>query len=373
MKKLTVEKLSTPERMLLALLRAALSCVEAEVDVFRDVTDADWKQCYRLAMQQGVKALAWDGVATLPAGLRPFYELYVTWAMAVDNYEQRYAHYCRTVHRLSALYATHGIRTVQLKGVGLSALYPVPAHREGGDIDIYTSSANPSELTDIEANRLADELIRQQGIGVKAHSYKHSNFTYQGIPVENHHCFVNVRHYAVAAQIEPLLQEVLCPQPVDLLGGECRIFTPSEAFNTLFLSYHAAQHYGSGFSLHHLCDWAVLVRRHGMHLPDAVTDPFFREFVAALTQLCNRFLGTEVAVSGGGVLADEMLHELLRPPFPHKAKVDADSKWGILWYKIRRFWHTSMLLHRIHRANPWRRFWRSLVYHLRKPYKIFGR
>ena len=91
-------------------------------------------------------------------------------------------------------YATHGIRTVQLKGVGLSALYPVPSHREGGDLDIYTFSADASKLTDGQANALADELMRRQGIDVKMRSYKHSNFRYRDVPVESHKCFLNVQH-----------------------------------------------------------------------------------------------------------------------------------------------------------------------------------
>lgn len=113
-----------------------------------------------------MKALAWDGVVTLPAQLQPYEDLRLTWLVAVDNYEQKYARYCRTVDELSQFYATRSIRTVQLKGVGLSACYPVPSHREGGDLDIYTLSADVSVLSDTDANRLADELMRQSGIEV---------------------------------------------------------------------------------------------------------------------------------------------------------------------------------------------------------------
>ena len=51
--------------MLFALLRASLHEREPEQSFFRDVSGEDWKQCYRVAAQQGVMALAWDGVLCL--------------------------------------------------------------------------------------------------------------------------------------------------------------------------------------------------------------------------------------------------------------------------------------------------------------------
>ena len=41
--------LNTSERMLFALLRASLHQKEAELAFFQQVSEEDWKQCYRLA------------------------------------------------------------------------------------------------------------------------------------------------------------------------------------------------------------------------------------------------------------------------------------------------------------------------------------
>ena len=74
--------------------------------------------------------------------------------------------------------------SVQLKGVGFANNYPIPSHREGGDIDIFTYSADSSGLSDREANSLADKLMRGRGIEVDfSHSQKHSMFYYKGIPI----------------------------------------------------------------------------------------------------------------------------------------------------------------------------------------------
>ena len=31
---------------------------------------------------------------------------------------------------------------------------------------------------------------------------------------------------------------------------------------------HLAQHYARGLALHHLCDWACLLNRYGLHIPE---------------------------------------------------------------------------------------------------------
>ena len=226
-------------------------------------------------------------------------------------------------------------------------------------------------MTDAEANRLADELMMQQGVEVEMHSYKHSNFYYKGIPIENHKFFLNVEHYPVAAQVNELLKQCLQPQATKLLEGECNILTPSSAFNTLFLAFHASQHYGSGMALHHLCDWAMLVKRYGLQLPQELTDKHFLGAIAAFTQLCNRYLGTEVEVTGGKELADEILEEILHSRFPHKEGVPVKGKWNIFIYKTRRFLYMSKVSNRILYLPLWKRIWKSVVAHVCHPETIF--
>ena len=148
------------ELLLFALLRSSLHEQEVEQVFFDQATDEDWKQCHQIAAAQGVMALSWDGVLRLPKELQPPLALKLTWAMAVERYEAKYLRYCKTVDELSAFYASHGITTVQLKGVGFSTYYPVPAHREGGDIDVYTYSADKNKMSDAEANALADKLMQ---------------------------------------------------------------------------------------------------------------------------------------------------------------------------------------------------------------------
>lgn len=364
--------LHTTEKMLLALLRMALHQRVESADIpWERLSDAAWTQCYRLAARQGVMALAWDGIQQLPGECPLPRALKLTWAMAVEQYEETYKHYCRTAAELSAFYARHQIAMVQLKGVGLSAQYPTPAHREGGDIDIYTWSANPQALSDEEANRLADELMKRQGVEVDTeHSKKHSNFYYKGVPIENHKTFLNVTMYRVATPMNDLLHQLLKPEETSLCNGEFVVNTPGAAFNALFLSFHAAQHYGNGIRLHHLVDWACLLMRHGWCLPAGVTDERLLRFIHALTALSNQLLGTDIQVEADEQMTKELAAQMLHPRYDRNVPIQGKAR--ILWHKTGRFFHEHRLLGTVFEdASIGRAIVDSVKYHIEKPETIF--
>lgn len=369
------------DQRLFALLRAALHDTQTDVTLFRSLTDTDWKSLYQQAARQGVMALAWDGLVLLPADSQPPRGLKLMWGLEVQRYEERYARYVRTLAKLSAFYAEHGIATVQLKGVGYSACYPLPAHREGGDIDIFTFSADPAKLTDAEANALADELMVQQGIAVDTRtSKKHSHFDYEGISIENHKMFLNGERYALARRLDPVLRRELRPQSTLLSCGPSApderytVLTPSYAFNAIFIAFHAAQHYGTGLALHHLFDWACLLRRQPLQLPEeALAEPAFMQAIGAFNHLCATWLdidaprATDPAVLR---LSEEMLQEMLHPAFSRT--VPTRNRVGIIWYKLRRFINGTHQADKLLGMTPWQRFRYSVVAHIRRPDTIFG-
>ena len=100
-------------------------------------------------------------------------------------------------------------------------------------------------------------------------------------------------------------------------------------------------------------------------------DKHFLNAIAAFTQLCNRYLGTEVEVKGGDELADEILEEILHPRFPHKEGVPVKGKWNIFIYKTKRFLYMSKVSNRILYLPLWKRIWKSVVAHVCHPETIF--
>ena len=362
-------QLAKHERMLLALLRAALAQKPAEVAVFSDCSLEQWAACYKLAVAQGVMAIAWDGATTLPSEMRPPKAIRLKWMVAVDDYEKRYRYYCKTIQTLSAFYTAHGITTMQMKGVGFSSYYPVPSHREGGDIDIYTFSADQSVMSDKEANSLADQLMEQQNIKVDFEHAKHSVFYYHNVPIENHKSFLDIEELKIAVPVEAELKKVMSPKDIALLDGECTIKIPSSAFNTLFISFHAMQHYGTGMTLHHLCDWACLLNRQGLQVPQSITNPYYLSMISTLTAFTNKYLGTDVQTDSTDEAVDRMMYEILHSPYLEVPVTR--NLFTIFCHKAYRFMHLAKLRKEIMGEVVWRTVWSSILLHLRKPEIFF--
>ena len=405
------------------------------------LTAKEWEQCYRMACKQGVMAIAWDGVMKLPKELQPPVGIKIQWAMAVEKYEMQYLRYCRTIESLSQFYKENGIATVQLKGVGLSTYYPQPKHREGGDIDIYTfaldslcgQSKGVGEVggkvgkgakteADVRANTLADELMGRQGVEVELHSYKHSNFFYKSVPIENHKCFLNVKHYKYGAEVNGILEEFLAPEQVKLpLSGDAgcaptdgvnqaeertQILIPSLTFNAVFVPFHAFQHYGIGISLHHLCDWAMILAKGGLDVwPQNIRDQRFMTAIAAFTILSDELLGTRsrlwqefssnkkqenselkgVGRKSAGVkiiesvvdrkkaqeLANKMFQEIMYPPYQVK-EIPVKGKLQVVSYKTKRMVHRNTLQKDVFETSLAKNVWESIIAHIKAPHTIFS-
>ncbi len=364
-------KLRKHEEILFALLRHAISGVELPEETFSGCSGKDWELCFSLASEQGVMAIAWDAVNALPKELQPGKPLRIRWGLAVENYSETYSRYCRTISELSDFYAENGIRTVQLKGVGLSTYYPVPERRQGGDIDIYTYSSDRTVMTDAQANALADRLMEDRGIEVDMHSYKHSNFFFKGVPIENHKFFTNVEHYHAAAEANAILLERFNPCRATL-DGKYEILIPSPEFNSIFIVMHALQHFTTGLALHHLCDWACVLKKTGQELPLRIGDKRFTKAVRAMTQMCREYLGSDVPKEEGFEEVEELIMgEILNPRFrsgeiPH-------NPFGIIWYKTRRFVYSSRIKARIWETSFVKSVWKSVVAHLKDPATILAR
>lgn len=363
-------QLTHAESMLLELLRTSVSRKPIHTFLFENADESDWLNCYELAKKQGVLALAWGGLLTLPKELLPPKKVKLPWALYVEKYEKKYAYYVHTLAELREFYAQHGIALVLLKGVGLSAYYSVPEHREGGDLDIYTYSMDCSVMSDEEANALADHLMVEQGIEVDLSTPKHSEFCYKGVPIENHKCFLNEYIDPYTKVLDGHLKEVCQPREVYLLGDESvAVPIPSPEFNTLFVAYHAMQHWSRGLCLHHLCDWACLVNKYGLNIPKYVKEKFFIDDLKAFTAFANCYLGSDIDVYCPEKVFEILLREVFRYPFEEDFK--HMSKLGILWFKARRFCHRYKVRRRVVNESLWRIVCESIVNHFRKPEQFF--
>lgn len=297
--------------LLLTLVRMGLAGTDT-ADGIRlpdRLTPAVWAEAYRMAAEQGVLAIAWDGVqrlgadhSTLPRRLR------LQWALNTERIECRYRRQKAVAAELAERFREEGLRTVVLKGLAVSACYWRPEHRPAGDFDCYLMGRSDE----------GDRIARKAGAEVRCDFYKHSLIIYKGLTIENHRYCTAIRGSRRAKKFERELQRVLAE------GGTTRIDdTPLEAppdlFQALFLTHHALGHFLSeGIALRHLCDWAVLLRT----CADRIDWPHFAElgrrygllpFADAMTRLAVRQLGVPMpayAVASRPEAEERLLHDL---------------------------------------------------------------
>lgn len=174
-----------------------------------------------------------------------------------------------------------------MKG-GLAEDYPIPAHRESGDLDIWLFGQYA------EGNR----LMTQQNIRVDLHSPKHACFFFGGVPVENHRTFLNVTQYQIDRNLEKVLHRSLAEGRCSSLSlpEEASVLLPPPLFSAVFLARHLCVHFVSGIVLRHLCDWARFLSVHRGEFDTEEWTAAFREVgllpvVQAFTRLAVEYLG----------------------------------------------------------------------------------
>lgn len=225
----------------------------------------DWQKVVDLAFDQGVAAIAVDG-------LQKFYEanpgleleidseelegLKFEWFGEVMQAEIDYSDHCKKVNVICQTYADNGYKPILLKGIGLSLDYPIPAHRLCGDLDIFLA----------EGKSLEGDLMIKEKLGLEVTKSKigrHSHWAYKGLSVENHYVLSN--SYSGGEKAKRLEQELqtLISSGLYKSYEKCPFYLPSADFNAVFLLWHLGSHLCyEGINLKQLCDLLMFLRRH---------------------------------------------------------------------------------------------------------------
>ena len=132
--------MTTTSDILLSLTRAALWDKVPQLDTA--LTASTWKDIYFQAIKQAVQGIVHDAICRLPEALLPPDEVLLPWQEEVRLIEAtRQQQLMALAWVTSCMEAESSLRPVILKGLPLADLYPTPAHRVSGDIDVFYGSA----------------------------------------------------------------------------------------------------------------------------------------------------------------------------------------------------------------------------------------
>ncbi len=296
---------TTRDRLLFAALKAALFEEACNQEPFDVITNEEWTQLFELSSKQGVLALTWDGVQRLitagviPATSTPDRTLKLRWALNVEQVTKRYNRQKKLAQELADTFYQNGLSLHVLKGFAISDYYPIPEHRECGDLDCFLSANGSVEIPDSPyetGNIIAERL----GAKVEREYYKHSHIYFKGYMVENHQYCTAIRGRKERKEFEKHLQHLLATEKGRKLNDSLLI-QPSSQFNALFLTAHSFGHFLSeGIKMRHLLDWGLLLKSEQNNIDwnsfYAWCDRMhYTQFADALTAICVKYLGINIS------------------------------------------------------------------------------
>lgn len=283
------------QHVLLDLLKVSLWKAFPKID-YTSLSDEEWLEVYRLAGKQGVRSLTFGGVACLPESMQPDEKLSLAWVVNTALTKEKHWRNLKTTMLLNDLCKAEGIELLLLKGCALAHCYPIPEYREYGDIDIYLFGKHSQ----------GDAFLSKHGIPVKEVE-KHTVFSFQGIPVENHKIFIDQikgtdifckKRKKAFEYMEKVLHEVLNEESECYLDPYNIRISPA-TFNFLFMVMHTGTHLGKELVVRHVCDWACfLAANKGNYnetrVEQALDRMNFKQLCLIMTDVAIRYIGMPV-------------------------------------------------------------------------------
>lgn len=242
--------LEKAHNILLVLLRAGLWERKVEDLSMFPLTDREWEDVFRLAVNQTVTGIVFEGLQQLPAACLPSEVLLARWVVRVDCIERQNCRMNQVLKEMNDLFNRNGIRGVLQKGQGVAAFYEQPLLRECGDIDFYFHTR--------EEVKSAVQLMKRCGCLLQRSPDNSYSFTYKKVPVEFHSELLDLFNPFRKAYRASLIRKYGFQRLT--LGGDSDGFSvpvPAPELNLLLLGAHMFKHLsGYGLGLRQFCDMA---------------------------------------------------------------------------------------------------------------------
>lgn len=244
----------TNEDVLCSLIRTSFGSDET-VSILDDV---DWKSVVDLSMEQGVSAIACNGLhrlyetnpkMTLSIDLPENKDVKFEWfsnTMRVEKYNQLVS---SQAVKLTKMFAKNGFRSCVLKGQGLGLLYPDPLLRQSGDIDIWVEGGREKVLAFLRKHWKVSHIVNH-----------HAEVKFF------HETSVEV-HYMPAWVYNPVndvkLQKYFAHEADAQFSNmtEAGFAMPTIGFNLVFVAIHIYKHfYQEGILLKQIVDYYYVLK-----------------------------------------------------------------------------------------------------------------
>lgn len=318
--------------------------------------NVNWKEVFVLAQEQGVNAIALDGLEVImqknPEAMQTA-EAKQVLLESIGNLQMTEFYNLNQLSallKLSDILAKKDIPFMIMKGFACAKNYPNPKHRPCGDIDIYTG----------ELFEKSNNALREAGIEVEPDYYRHTASYINGVMIENHRVLCDLRGpQKQTKEFEKWLEKeakesVLSGKPAvvleqSVLGGTF----PNANFNALFLPWHVSAHFVfERVTIRHLLDWALFLIQDGKEIDVEMFleakkrfDYGFSKLADVITNLALRYLKMPVADTPIKIIHDavnfddRLADKVLDYMFVGQPRERDENIWKFRINNVKRVWN----------------------------------
>ena len=217
-------------------------------------TPQQWQELFEMAKKQTLTGIAFAGVERLPADQRPPKEIILQWYTLCESIKKKNAELDRKCAMVSQKFKSEGFDNCILKGQGIAQLYPNPALRTPGDIDIWLGGGE----------RKAIEYVRKH-IPDSHPTYHHIDFPIApGLDIEVHYrpswLYSPITNKKIQRFFASMAHTQFCN---NIDAADCSFPAPTAAFNRIYILLHIYRHlFQEGIGLRQLLDY-YFVLEHG--------------------------------------------------------------------------------------------------------------
>ena len=340
--------------VLLKLVRMAMGW---ETD-FSLPEDVDWKGVLSIAQEQGVNAIAVDGLEVYmnnqpqdspSKSSAAFKQILLEAIGGLQMVEYNYMNHVAALTELSEILNNKGIPFMIMKGFACGQYYPNPKHRPCGDIDIY-----PGDKFD-ESN----QALKEAGVDSDPYYYRHSASYIRNVMIENHRVLGDLR--GPRKQTKDFEEWLEREANKSLTEGKQAIVSnqaikggvfPTANFNALFLPWHVSAHFAfERVTLRHLLDWALFIKQDGRHIDLVMYRDAKNRFTYGyskladiLTNLALRYLKMPTECVPQQIVTDalgnnnELADRVLDYMFEGQLREKDNNIWKARWNNVKRVW-----------------------------------
>ncbi len=215
----------------------------------KDPTPATWDMLFGMAKTQSLIGVLYDATLQLPERQRPPKEIQERWKELAEKVSNIYSLHLQHIRELSGIMEKLGLHGCILKGTGLSGLYPRPASRMCGDIDLWVEGRRDRIISAFEeAGYQVHGVIYQEA---KADVFEDTSLELHFHASKMYNPFCNARLQRWLGAHSPI-------------SGSETLVCPSALFNAVFCMAHMYRHYlEGGIGMRQMMDYYYVLRQLG--------------------------------------------------------------------------------------------------------------